>query len=49
MKFTRPLPATSPKALTYADGNFAVDPIRGSPARVQTVRFNRCFALEDRN
>ena len=24
MKFTRPLPATSPKALTYGDGNFAI-------------------------
>jgi mono/diheme cytochrome c family protein len=40
MKFTRPLPATSPKALTYADGNFAVDPTRGSPARVQAVLVN---------
>jgi mono/diheme cytochrome c family protein len=37
MKFTRPLPATAPKALTYADGNFAVDPTKGSPARVQAV------------
>jgi mono/diheme cytochrome c family protein len=37
MKFTRPLPATVPKALTYADGNFAVDPKRGSPAHVQAV------------
>ncbi len=37
MKFTRPLPATTPKALTYGDGNFAVDPARGSPARVQAV------------
>ena len=37
MKFTRPLPATAPKALTYGDGNFAVDPAKGSPARVQAV------------
>jgi mono/diheme cytochrome c family protein len=37
MKFTRPLPATAPKALTYGDGNFAVDSTRGSPARVQAV------------
>ena len=37
MKFTRPLPATAPEALTYADGNFAVDPTKGSPARVQAV------------
>jgi len=37
MKFTRPLPATVPKALTYGDGNFAVDPTRGSPARVQAA------------
>ena len=37
MKFTRPLPATSPKALTYVDGNFAIGSARGSPARVQTV------------
>ena len=36
MKFTRPLPATIPKELTYADGNFANDSTRGSPARVQT-------------
>jgi mono/diheme cytochrome c family protein len=37
MKFTRPLPATVPKALTYADGNFAIDPSQGSPTRVQAV------------
>jgi mono/diheme cytochrome c family protein len=37
MKFTRPLPATTPKALTYGDGNFAIDPAQGSPATVQTV------------
>jgi mono/diheme cytochrome c family protein len=37
MKFTRPLPATAPKALTYADGNFAIDPTKGSPAREQAV------------
>src|SRR5580692_2682649 len=37
MKFTRPLPATAPKALTYADGNFAVDPTKGSTSRVQAV------------
>jgi mono/diheme cytochrome c family protein len=36
MKFTRPLPATIPKELTYADGNFAIDSARGSPARIQT-------------
>ncbi len=37
MKLTRPLPATTPKALTYGDGNFAIDPGRGSPARIQSV------------
>ena len=37
MKLTRPLPATTPKALTYGDGNFAIDLARGSPGRVQTV------------
>ena len=37
MKLTRPLPATTPKALTYADGNFAIDAARGSPSWVQTV------------
>jgi mono/diheme cytochrome c family protein len=37
MKFTRPLPGTTPKALTYGDGNFAIDPARGSPGRVQTA------------
>lgn len=37
MKLTRPLPATTPKALTYADGNFAIDATRGSPNWVQTV------------
>jgi mono/diheme cytochrome c family protein len=37
MKLTRPLPATTPKALTYADGNFAIDAARVSPSRVQTI------------
>ena len=37
MKFTRPLPATAPKALTYADGNFAIDPAKGPPASIQTI------------
>jgi mono/diheme cytochrome c family protein len=37
MKLTRPLPATSPKALTYGDGDFAIDAARGSPGRVQTI------------
>ena len=37
MKFTRPLPATTPQALTYGDGNFAIDLARGSPSRVQTI------------
>jgi mono/diheme cytochrome c family protein len=37
MKLTRPLPATTPKALTYGDGNFAIDPTKGSPARIQSV------------
>lgn len=37
MKLTRPLPATVPKALTYGDGNFAIDPVKGSPDRVQTL------------
>jgi len=37
MKLTRPLPATAPKALTYADGNFGIDPARGSPSRVQSA------------
>jgi mono/diheme cytochrome c family protein len=37
MKFTRPLPATTPKALTYADGNFAIDPAKGSLASIQTI------------
>src|SRR5580704_3235463 len=37
MKLTRPLPATSPKALTYSDGDFAIDAARGSPGRVQTI------------
>jgi mono/diheme cytochrome c family protein len=37
MKLTRPLPATTPKALTYADGNFAIDAAIGSPSRVQTI------------
>ena len=37
MKLTRPLPAVTPKALTYADGNFAIDPARGSPSRIQTI------------
>ena len=37
MKLTRPLPSTAPKALTYGDGNFAIDAARGSPDRVQTI------------
>lgn len=37
MKLTRPMPSTLPKALTYAEGNFAVDAARGSPERVQAV------------
>ena len=37
MKFTRPLPGTTPKALTYGDGNFATDPAKGSPSRVQAL------------
>jgi hypothetical protein len=37
MKFTRPLPATTPKALTYADGNFAIDPTKGSPTSIQAI------------
>ncbi len=37
MKLTRPLPATTPKALTYVDGDFAIDSARGSPSRVQTI------------
>ena len=37
MKLTRPLPAMAPQALTYADGDFAVDSARGSPSRVQTI------------
>jgi mono/diheme cytochrome c family protein len=37
MKFTRPLPGTTPKALTYGDGNFAIDPAKGSPGRVQAA------------
>jgi mono/diheme cytochrome c family protein len=37
MKLTRPLPSTMPQALTYGDGNFAIDPARGSPTRVQAV------------
>ena len=37
MKLTRPLPATTPKALTYGDGNFAIDAARGSPGRIQTI------------
>jgi len=28
MKLTRPLPATLPNALTYAEGNFAIDSTR---------------------
>ena len=40
MKFARPLPATTPKALTYGDGNFAIDFARGSPNRVQTILVN---------
>jgi mono/diheme cytochrome c family protein len=37
MKLTRPLPSTTPKALTYADGNFAIDAARVSPGRLQTI------------
>jgi mono/diheme cytochrome c family protein len=37
MKLTRPLPATTPKALTYGDGDFAIDAAHGSPERVQTL------------
>jgi mono/diheme cytochrome c family protein len=37
MKLARPLPAAAPKALTYADGDFAIDAARGSPSVVQTV------------
>jgi mono/diheme cytochrome c family protein len=37
VKLTRPLPATAPKALTYGDGNFAIDATRGSPSRIQTI------------
>jgi mono/diheme cytochrome c family protein len=37
MKLTRPLPATTPKALTYGDGHFTIDAARGSPGRVQTI------------
>jgi mono/diheme cytochrome c family protein len=37
MKLTRPLPGATPKALTYGDGNFAIDPAKGSPGRVQTL------------
>ena len=40
MKFTRPLPATTPQALTYGDGNFAIDLAKGSPSRVQTILIN---------
>ena len=40
MKFTRPLPATTPKALTYGDGNFAIDFAKGSPSRVQNILVN---------
>jgi mono/diheme cytochrome c family protein len=37
MKLVRPLPATTPEALTYADGNFAIDAAKGSPARLQAA------------
>jgi hypothetical protein len=37
MKLARPLPATSPKALTYGDGDFAIDAAKDSPGRVQTI------------
>jgi len=37
MKFTRPLPATTPKALTYGDGNFAIAAGSRSPRQVQTI------------
>ncbi len=45
MKFTRPLPGTAPKSLTYADGNFALDRAKGSPARVQAVLINLQWAI----
>jgi mono/diheme cytochrome c family protein len=45
MKLTRPLPATSPKALTYADGDFAIDAARGSPGRVQTILVGAQWAV----
>jgi mono/diheme cytochrome c family protein len=45
MKLTRPLPATVPKALTYADGNFAVDSAQGSPALVQTILIDAQWIL----
>jgi mono/diheme cytochrome c family protein len=45
MKLTRPLPATAPKALTYADGNFAIDPTRGSPAGVQAALVDAQWAV----
>jgi mono/diheme cytochrome c family protein len=45
MKIMRPLPATTPKALTYADGNFAVDVARGSPSRVQTILVDAQWAI----
>jgi mono/diheme cytochrome c family protein len=37
MKLTRPMPATTPKALTYGDGNFAIAAGSRSPDQVQTI------------
>ena len=37
MKLTRPLPAAAPKALTYGDGDFAIDAARGSRSAIQTI------------
>ena len=45
MKLTRPLPGTTPKALTYADGNFAIDSAKGSPALVQTILIDAQWIL----
>jgi hypothetical protein len=45
IKLTRPLPATSPKALTYADGDFAISAARGSPGRVQTILVGAQWAV----
>ena len=34
------MPATTPQALTYGDGNFAIDFAKGLPIRVQTILVN---------